>query len=96
LLLPILAGGFLFCALVAPRLLRPLNYLWHQLGLLLERLTAPLVAAVIYYVVLTPTAILLRLGGRESIDLRLDKSVASYWKPRMRDRSPRESLTRQF
>jgi hypothetical protein len=72
----------LVVGLAAPRLLRPVF-----VGLLL--LTWPVgfvmshvILAAIFFLVLTPTAWLMRVFGRKGLDLALDPKAASYWRPR--------------
>ncbi|MBF0340481.1 MAG: hypothetical protein HQL95_05885 [Magnetococcales bacterium] len=72
------AVAFAGLAIFVPALLEPLNRLWYQLGLVLGRIVSPIVLGVIFFVVITPVAMLMRLAGRDA--LRLKKSnVSSYW-----------------
>ena len=80
-------------ALVSPRVLRPFAVAWFHLGLLLHRVTGPIVLALVYFLVLTPTAIVLRLAGRDPLRLRRDPKAASYWIDRS---TPASSMERLF
>jgi hypothetical protein len=77
-----LSAGLLAAGLLRPSLLRPANRLWTRFGLLLHRLTSPIVTAVIFYALITPTGIIMRLLGRDPLRLRFDRSSATYWLPR--------------
>lgn len=74
-----LAGVFLILALVTPKLLAPLNRLWTRFGMLLHQIVSPVALAVLFYGVVTPTGLLMRLAGKDPLRLRLDKSANSYW-----------------
>ena len=56
---------FLAIALARPGLLRPLNRLWTQLGLLLGRVVSPVVAGLLFFLVVTPLGLLFRALGKD-------------------------------
>lgn len=74
-----LASVFLILALVAPKLLEPLNRLWTRFGMLLHKIVSPVALSVLYYGVVMPTGLLMQLVGKNPLRLRLDKSANSYW-----------------
>lgn len=94
--LAVAAGAFLVAALAAPRLLRPLNIVWFRLGLLLHHLVSPLIMALLFYLTVTPTAVILRLLSKDPLRRRLDSEAASYWIPREPPGPAPETMTRQF
>lgn len=91
-----LAGGFALAALAVPGILAPLNRLWLKFGLLLHRVVSPLVLGIMFFLVLTPTGLLMRLLGKDPLRLRFDKDAASYWIDRTPPGPPPESLKDQF
>jgi hypothetical protein len=70
---------FLVLALVAPKLLYQPNKLWTRFGLLLQKITHPIVMAVLFFGIVTPFGICMRLFGKDLLRLRIDKSTKSYW-----------------
>ncbi|MBF0426226.1 MAG: hypothetical protein HQL66_10465 [Magnetococcales bacterium] len=96
--LPLLGvgGGFLLVALVAPRLLGPLNRLWLAFGELLHRVTSPIVMGVLFFAVMTPLGLFMRLVGKDGLHLRGDRDAASYWVPRTPPGPTPESCRNQF
>ena len=68
----IMAGVFLLAALVAPRILRPLNRLWSRFGLLLHKVVSPVIMGLLFFVAVTPTALIMRLAGKDPLRLRFD------------------------
>lgn len=83
-------------AAIAPSLLAPLNRLWSAFGEVLRRLTTPLILAFIFFVVLTPIGLLMRLLGKDLLRLRFDPSAPSYWISRTPPGPPPESFKDQF
>jgi hypothetical protein len=79
-----LAGGagILVTALVLPALLHPFNRLWFAFGQSLHRLMGPVVLGVIFFGVVTPMALGLRLCNRRPLALEREPATPSYWVPR--------------
>jgi hypothetical protein len=65
--------------LVAPRLLGPFNRLWFRFGLLLHKIVSPLVMGLIFFGVVTPTAMVMRLRGKRPLNLAFDPEATTYW-----------------
>lgn len=89
------AGVFLAVALTAPRMLRPLNLAWTRLGMVLQRVTTPLLLAIVFFAVITPMAVVMRMRGRDPLRRRADPAARTYWIDRPPPASA-ESLRRQF
>ena len=90
------AGTFLAVAFVRPALLAPLNRVWFKFGLLLQRVVNPLVMAVIYFGVATPTSLVMRALGKDPLRLEYDPDAQSYWIHRDPPGPARESMKNQF
>ena len=84
---------FFLSAFLAPRLLTILNKLWFKFGLLLSYIFIPIVMAVIYFTVVTPTGMMLKLFGKDVLDKKINHETESYWK--VRNSAP-NSITNQF
>lgn len=70
---------FLILGLINSKILSPLNNLWVKLGEILGLIIAPIVMALVYFVVLTPISLLVRLFGKDLLGLRFNKKIESYW-----------------
>ena len=82
-------------AIAAPWLLAPLNKAWMKLGELMGRVVSPLVLGVIFFMLITPVALVTRLFGRD--ELRLKKADASsYWIDRAPPGPAGDSFKNQF
>ncbi|MDA1131878.1 MAG: SxtJ family membrane protein [Proteobacteria bacterium] len=73
------ATVFLVAAIGFPRALDPLNRAWHRFGLLLGKVTTPIVLGLLFFATVTPTAILFRLLGKDPLRLKMDPGAATYW-----------------
>ena len=93
--LPI-AAAFLLVAIVRPVLLAPLNKLWARLGLLLNRITNPVIMVILFYGAVTPIAFLMRIAGKDQLSLEWEPQARSYWIPRTPPGPPPESMRDQF
>jgi hypothetical protein len=87
------SGIFLLLALLAPRILSSPNKLWFKFGLLLGSIVAPIVMALIYFVTILPTGLIMRLLGKDLLKPKLDKNAKSYWIERT---EPVGSMKNQF
>lgn len=81
---------------VRPGLLRPLNRAWMRFGLLLQRVTTPVVLALAFYLVVLPTGLLMRLFGKRPLRLEIDPEADSYWVRRDPRVDELGSMTNQF
>lgn len=77
-----IAAAFLAAALIRPAVLAPLNRLWTKFGLLLNGIVSPLVMGLLFFVVITPFALAVRLTGKDLLRLKRDPEAESYWIPR--------------
>ena len=71
---------FLFLiTLINPKLLSPLNRLWMNFGLFLGLIVSPIVLGVIFFLIFTPVSLILKLIGRDELNIKLINKN-SYWK----------------
>ena len=70
---------FLILGLLNSKLLSPLNNLWIKFGEILGKVIAPIVMAVVYLLILTPISLLVRLFGKDLIEMKFNNNVKSYW-----------------
>lgn len=75
----IISAIFLLLAFVAPEVLALPNKLWFKFGILLGSIIAPMVMALVYFIAVLPTGLIMRCLGKDLLKLKLDKNVKSYW-----------------
>jgi hypothetical protein len=78
--------------LIKPSLLKPINNFWHSLGFMLSKITSPIVLGVMFFLIITPVAIITRIFGRDELRLRR-KPMETYWVDRDTDC---KALSREF
>jgi hypothetical protein len=66
-------------ALIWPSLLNGLNLVWTKTGKVLGKVVNPVVAGLLFYLVFTPWAIILRWMGRDLLGISLDSNAKTYW-----------------
>ena len=69
---------FLVLGLLNSKLLNPLNIVWVKFGELLGKIIAPLVMAIIYFIIVTPIGLFMRLIGKDLLNLKFSKAN-TYW-----------------
>ena len=76
---------FLILGIFNSKILSPFNNLWIKFGELLGRIVAPIVMALVYFVILTPISLLVRIFGKDLLGLKFLKKQNSYWIKRNKD-----------
>ena len=84
---------FLFLGILNSKILTPLNKLWFRFGLFLGKIISPIIMAVIFFLVVTPIGLLMRLFGKDVLNLKLNKKKSSYWIEKV---GPKSKMKNQF
>ena len=70
---------FLFLGLRNSILLTPLNALWFKFGVFLGKFVAPIVMGIVYFLVIFPTFVLLKIFKRNYLNIKKEKKMKTYW-----------------
>ena len=73
------AVPLIILAAIRPALLAPLNKLWFRLGILLGRIVSPIVLGIVYFLWITPIALIMRMFGKKFLTLGFEPDAKSYW-----------------
>ena len=73
------SGALMLLAGFAPQILSPANRSWTKLGFLLHKIVSPIALLILFFIVVTPTGILMRLFGKDPLNLHFDPAAKSYW-----------------
>jgi hypothetical protein len=91
-----IAAVFAIVAMAKPALLAGLNRLWIKLGILLGKVVSPIALAIVFYGVIAPIGVVMRLTGKDPLRLKYDATAPSYWIPREPPGPPPDSMNNQF
>ncbi len=91
-----LAVAFLAAVALRPKLLAPLNRIWTRLGRFLHCIANFVILALLFYLVITPMGLALRLLGKDPLRLRFEPGVRSYWIERRPPGPAPETIKHQF
>lgn len=83
---------FLLLGVFNSKILTPLNILWMKFGLLLGKIISPLIMGFVFFGVVTPISILMKLIGKDSLNLKRNKND-TYW---LKKQEIKSSMKNQF
>ena len=83
---------FLVLGLLNSKLLNPLNKIWFKFGLLLGKIISPIIMGVIFFFVVTPIALLMKLLQKDLLNLKFNKNK-TYW---IEKSGPKSNMKNQF
>ena len=89
-----LALVLILWGLAAPATLRPLYRGWMRLGLLINRVTTPLILGLVFILIFVPTGLIMRLLGGDPLRRRLPPAALTYREPS--PAASRESMEKPF
>ena len=69
---------FLILGLVNSKILTPLNILWFKFGMMLGKYVSPIVMGLVFFLVVTPTGIIMRIFNKDLLKLK-KRNINSYW-----------------
>ena len=88
----IIAIIFLILGLLNSKILTPLNKLWFKFGLFLGKIVSPMIMGMIFFLVVTPIAFLMRIIGKDLLNLKFNKNK-TYW---IEKKGPKSKMKNQF
>tara|TARA_B100000963_G_C22039962_1_gene415035 strand:- start:109 stop:492 length:384 start_codon:yes stop_codon:yes gene_type:complete len=83
---------FLLLGLINSKILNPLNKLWFKLGIFLGKIISPLIMGIIFFLVVTPIGLLMRLLNKDLLNLKFNNN-RSYW---IEKTGPKSKMKNQF
>ncbi len=89
----VVSALFLILGLINSKILSPLNKLWIKFGEILGIMIAPIVMAIVYFIILTPVSLIVRILGKDLLGLKFLKEKKTYWIKRKKNLS---SMRKQF
>ncbi|MDC1045297.1 SxtJ family membrane protein [Candidatus Pelagibacter sp.] len=83
---------FLILGMINSKILTPLNKVWFKFGIFLGKIISPIVMGLIFFLVVTPIAVLMRMLKKDLLNLKFNKNN-SYW---IEKTDPKSSMKNQF
>ena len=88
----VISSIFLILGLLDSKILNPLNKVWFKFGILLGKIVSPLVMGIIFFIVVTPIGLLMKLLKKDLLNLKFNKHN-SYW---VEKKEPKSKMKNQF
>ena len=89
----LLSLPFIILGLLNSKFLTPLNKAWLKLGEILGMIIAPIIMAIVYFAILTPISLLVRILGKDLLSIKFNKKLETYWINRKKNLG---SMKKQF
>ena len=83
---------FLVLGILNSSLLSPLNKLWFKFGIFLGKIISPIIMGIIYFLVVTPIGLIMKLLGKDVLNLKYH-DYKSYW---IEKTGPKSKMKNQF
>ena len=83
---------FLILGIINSKILTPLNKAWFKFGIFLGKIISPIVMVIIFFLVVTPIAFLMRILKKDLLNLKYNKN-SSYW---IEKTYPKSTMKNQF
>ena len=83
---------FLILGLLNSKILNPLNKLWFKFGMILGRIISPIIMSIIFFLVVTPIALIMKLLKKDILNLKFNKTN-TYW---IEKSGPKSKMKNQF
>ena len=83
---------FLILGIINSKILTPLNKVWFKFGIFLGKIISPIIMGVIFFLVVTPIAFLMRMLKKDLLNLKYNKN-STYW---IEKNEPKSKMKNQF
>ena len=70
---------FFILGIFNSKLLTPLNKLWFKFGIFLGAIISPIIMGIVYFLVVTPIGIFMRLLGKDFLKMKKVQNTSTYW-----------------
>ena len=88
----LISFGFLILGLMNSKILSPINKLWFKFGLILGKIISPLIMGIIFFVVVTPIGVVMRVLKKDLLNLKYNQKE-TYW---IKKTGPKSKMKNQF
>ena len=89
----LISAIFFFLGLINSFILTPLNKLWFQFGLILGKIFSPIIMGIIFFFVVIPKVLLMKILKKDLINLKFNNQIKTYW---IEKNDPKSKMSNQF
>ena len=91
-----LAGSFSFSGIILPIVLKPAYMIWMIFAVILGWFMTRVILSLLFYLIITPIGLFLRILGKDLLDLKEQKNKKSYWNIRNSEEEQNQNYEKQF
>ena len=91
-----IAGSFISLGLLIPIILKPIYLVWMIFAVILGWFMTRVIISLLYYIIITPIGLFLRIIGKDLLDLKEKKNKKSYWNIRNSEDEQNQNYEKQF
>ena len=91
-----IAGVFIGLALILPSMLKPIYIVWMTFAVILGWFMTRVILSLLFYVIITPTGLVLRIFGKDFLELKKQSVQGSYWNQRDSNLEKNQNYEKQF
>ena len=84
---------FIILGLLNSKILTPLNKLWFKFGVILGKIISPIIMGIIFFLVVTPIGLIMKVLGKDLLRLKYNKKDNTYW---IKKNGPKSKMKNQF
>ena len=84
---------FIILGLLNSKILTPLNKLWFKFGVILGKMISPIIMGIIFFLVVTPIGLIMKVLGKDLLRLKFNKKDNTYW---IEKNGPKSKMKNQF
>ena len=95
-LLAVVAAVFALTAWIRPFLLKPLQQIWMTLAVVIGWFMSRLILSIVFFLVITPLSLFMRLTGKKFLDMEFRTQQSSYWIPKNKEGITKECYEKQY
>ena len=89
----IISFNFIILGLLNSKILTPLNKLWFKFGVILGKIISPIIMGIIFFLVVTPIGLIMRVLRKDLLRLKYNKKDNTYW---IEKNGPKSKMKNQF
>ena len=91
-----IAGSFISLGFLIPIILKPIYLVWMIFAVILGWFMTRVIISLLYYIIITPIGLFLRIIGKDLLDLKEQKNKKSYWNIRNSEDEQNQNYEKQF